>query len=113
MMSMFAGLRSSFEVTICDFKIESPRDERFLTAEQRRGLRRGRGGHALRSSASPQFPLRFKSVSLQINNLMLIRSQIDCVINPIDNVSPMSRDHRNGVDAALLQSLFRVEEIKR
>ena len=106
---MFADLIfSSFEVTNCDFNALL----KILTAERRRGLRRGRGGYALRSSAIPQFPLRFKRVSSQIHNLMFIRSQINDIVNPIDNISPVARDHRNGVDAALLQSLFRVQEIK-
>src|SRR5437667_3975784 len=43
---------------------------------------------------------------------MLIRSQVDGLQNPIDDVASVSRQQRRDIDAALLQSLSRVEKIE-
>jgi len=44
---------------------------------------------------------------------MFVRSNIDCVIDPIDHVTPVAREQRSDVDVALLQFLVRIQLIKR
>src|SRR5882672_7201429 len=50
--------------------------------------------------------------SSQINNMMIIRPQVDGAVNPIDHIAAMARQHGCDIDAALLQGLTRVKQIK-
>src|SRR5678816_2363311 len=44
---------------------------------------------------------------------MLVRADIDCVVDPIDNVATVARQQRSDVDVSLLQFLIGIELIKR
>src|SRR5258708_34578146 len=43
---------------------------------------------------------------------MIIRSKINCAVNPTDYVTTMTSQHGRNVDAAFLQSLSRIEKIE-
>ena len=51
---------------------------------------------------------KVQSPSLQINYLVLVRANIDRVVDPVDNVTAVARQQRGDIDVPLLQGLVRV-----
>src|ERR1700751_2289695 len=54
-----------------------------------------------------------KNGFLQVHNLMIIRSQIYSIVNPIDRITAMPGQQRCNVDVALLQGLSGIKKIER
>jgi hypothetical protein len=85
-------------------------------------------GHPVRLSAKREQFLRYEQLSalralagrmpalhefaLKINNLVIVRFQLNRVIDPIDHIAAVPGQQRGDIDVAFLQCLFRIQEIK-